>query len=266
MPEQPPFRSDIASSTADTITVRGFDLTEELMGHLDFGSMCFLLLSGRQPSDAEGRLFNAVLVGLAEHGLTPSAIATRLTFTGAPEAVQGAVAAGILGAGSVFLGVVDDAARMLQSAGPDPAADSTSLRALAEEIVDRFLASGAERLPGVGHPIHRNGDPRTVRLFGLADELGVAGPHIRLMEAVGQAMTDRRGGYLPVNGAGASAAALSDLGLHWRVLRGVAVIARTGGLVGHLEEERVRPIGAGLWRWLDDVAVANSAAAHVGER
>lgn len=108
-----PFVSSMGSSTHDHIDVQGYDLAGELMGKVDFGSMFFVLLAGRLPSDAEAALFNAVLVALADHGMTPSVLAARLTYTGAPEAVQGAVAAGVLGAGSTFLGVFEDSARFL---------------------------------------------------------------------------------------------------------------------------------------------------------
>src|ERR671913_1097804 len=113
---QPSMRTSIGFSTEDQIRVRGYNLSEELMGEVDFGSMFFLLVSGRVPNQGEARLFNAVLVALADHGLTPSALAARLTYTGAPEAIQGAVAAGLLGAGSVFLGPAGDTAFFLADA------------------------------------------------------------------------------------------------------------------------------------------------------
>ena len=105
MKSQPPMRTSIGHSTTDQIWVRGYNLTEELMGETDLGAMLFLLVSGRVPTKGENRIFNAVLVALADHGLSPTALAARLTYTGAPEAIQGAIASGVLGAGSVFLGV-----------------------------------------------------------------------------------------------------------------------------------------------------------------
>src|SRR3954462_8253070 len=106
-------RTDIGTTTTDAITVRGHDLAGELMGRVTFTELAFLLVQGRMPTPGETTLLDAVLVSLADHGLTPTVLAARLTYTGAPESLQGAVAAGLLGSGSVFLGVVEDTARFL---------------------------------------------------------------------------------------------------------------------------------------------------------
>ena len=106
----------MGSSTADRITVRGHDLVEDLIGKVSLGDMAFLELKGRLPSSQESKVFNALAVTLVEHGMTPSAIAARLTYFGAPESLQGAVAAGLLGIGDRFGGSVEEAARTLQEA------------------------------------------------------------------------------------------------------------------------------------------------------
>src|SRR5688572_24589814 len=106
-------RTGIGRSTPEAITVRGRNLATELMGRVSFSEMAFLLTAARMPSPGETRLFDAALVALADHGLTPSVLAARLTWTGATESLQGSVAAGLLGAGNVFLGVVEDTARFL---------------------------------------------------------------------------------------------------------------------------------------------------------
>ena len=152
----------IGHTTADSITVRGSDLADDLMGRVTFTELTFLLIRGVRPSAAETRLLDAVLVSLADHGLTPTVLAARLTYTGAPESLQGAVAAGLLGAGSVFLGVVEDTARflyeVLAEAGPEPSPEA--LAAAAGTAVESRMAAGA-RIPGLGHPVHRVEDPRT---------------------------------------------------------------------------------------------------------
>src|SRR5690242_6714326 len=143
------------------------------MGHVSFTEVAFLLVQGRDPSAAETRLLDAVLVSLADHGLTPTALAARLTYTGAPESLQGAIAAGLLGAGSVFLGVVEDTAvflsEILAAAGGD--ADEKQLRGAVDAAVAGYLAAG-RRIPGLGHPVHRAGDPRTARLYAIAEAGG----------------------------------------------------------------------------------------------
>lgn len=237
-----PLRTSIGHSTEDSIEVCGHDLAGELMGEVDFASVFFLLVSGRIPGKGEARLFNAILVALADHGLTPSALAARLTFTAAPEAVQGAVAAGLLGGGSVFLGVFEDAGRMLRSAAPTPDAD---LDTIATRLVEDHRGRKA-RLPGLGHPTHTESDPRTARLLHIAEQEGLLGPHIQLMLRV-QAAASSSGRSLPLNAGGASGALLCDLGIDTAALRGVALVARSAGLVGHVVEEAQTPLGRWLW-------------------
>src|SRR6185369_15258818 len=166
-----PIRSELGWSTPDRITVRGKDLPNEILGHLNLGDMAFLELTGRAPNPKESKLFNAMVVTLVEHGITPSALAARLTYLGAPEALQGAVAAGLLGLGSVFVGSMEGVARVLSDA-VEKGKDANTV--LAEN----------RRMPGLGHPIHKPVDPRSVRLFELARETGFYGKYCKLMEAI----------------------------------------------------------------------------------
>jgi citrate synthase len=237
-------RSAIGSSTRDSITLAGRDLPSEIMGLLSLTDLTYLLLVGRDPSAGERRLLDAVLVSLADHGLTPSALATRLTWTGAPEAIQGAVAAGLLGAGSVFLGPAGDTAVFLAEALA--AHEGSELPDVARATVADRMAAGL-RVPGLGHPVHRDGDPRTPRLYALAEEEGLLGPHARLLLLVAEAHEEASGKRLPVNGAGAAGAVLVDIGIRPDVVRGVVLIARTAGLVAHLAEEMDHPLGRDLW-------------------
>ncbi|HZM41387.1 MAG TPA: citryl-CoA lyase [Acidimicrobiales bacterium] len=237
-------RSAIGSSTRDSITLAGRDLPSELMGRLSLTELTYLLLVGRDPSPGERRLLDTVLVSLADHGLTPSALAARLTWTGAPEAIQGAVAAGLLGAGSVFLGPAGDTAVFLAEALA--AGEGAPLEDVAREAVAARMAAG-RRVPGLGHPVHRDGDPRTPRLYAVAEEEGLLGPHARLLLLVAQAHEEASGKRLPVNGAGAAGAVLVDIGIRPDVVRGVVLIARTAGLVAHLAEEMDHPLGRDLW-------------------
>lgn len=233
-------RSAIGKSTPDTITVRGRDLAGELMGQVTFTELAFFLTAGRMPSAGETRLFDAALVALADHGLTPSVLAARLTWTGATESLQGAVAAGLLGAGNVFLGVVDDTARFLAAILADPTEGAVE-RAVQAEI------DAGRRIPGLGHPVHKVEDPRTPRLYGIAEEAGIPIPHLTLLRTVAEVHAAATGKALPINGAGVAGAAFADLGFPPAIVRGFALLARTAGLVGHLAEEMEHPIGRQLW-------------------
>lgn len=244
-----PIRSDMAWSTANRIVVRGKDLPSEILGHFNLGDMGFLELTGRAPSARESTLFNAMVVTLVEHGLTPSAIAARMTYFGAPEAMQAAVAAGLCGLGSVFVGSTEACARMLSEALPDPKRDA-DLDALAREIVDAHRARRAI-VPGIGHPIHKPVDPRVPRLFEIARECGFYGPYCRLIECVQQTAEQPAGKSLPLNATGALGALTCEMGFDWRICRGIGVMARAVGLVGHLLEEVRAPISAEIWQRTD---------------
>jgi citrate synthase len=245
------YRTSIGSSSETTISLLGHDLAAELMGQTGFGELAFWLVAMRRPAKGELRLFETVLVTLADHGLTPSAIAARLTLTGAPESVQGALAAGLLGGGSRFLGVTEDTGRFLAAALAVPTLPSTvdGWDDLARETLRVQKQVG--RIPGLGHNVHRGGDPRTPVLLRIAAEEQLFGPHLRLFEAIGRVHPEVLGRTLPLNGAGACGAVLSDLGFPVEILRGFALLARAAGLLGHLAEEMRRPIGPQIYENVD---------------
>jgi citrate synthase len=233
-----PLKSDLAWSTVDRIVVRGKDLPGEILGHLNLGEMAFLELTGRAPGAGESKLFNAMVVTLVEHGVTPSAIAARLTYLGSPEALQAAVAAGLLGLGSVFVGSMEGVARIL---GDAVASGKDAKTVLAEN----------KRMPGLGHPIHKPVDPRSVRLFQIARETGHYGKYCRLMEEIAAT----RG--ITLNATGAIGALACELGLDWRIVKGLGVMARAVGLVGHLLEETRDPMATEIWERVDEEASAH---------
>src|ERR671916_2805580 len=242
------FRTSVGTSDADSITVMGRDVARDLMGRTTLTELAFLLVQRRLPSPSETRLLDAVLISLADHGLTPIALSARLTHTGAPESLQGAVAAGLLGAGSVFLGVVEDAVRFVEEAGDDIPG------AVAREI------EAGRRIPGLGHPVHKVQDPRTPRIYEIAEETGLSGRYLRGLREVAAAHAEQTGRELPINGAGVAGAALADLGFPIRLLRGFALLARTAGLLGHLAEEMQSPIGMPLYREVDERALYDPPA------
>ena len=217
-------------STAERIVVRGKDLPGEILGHLNLGDMAFFELTGRVPGAKESKLFNAMVVTLVEHGVTPSALAARLTYLGAPEAMQAAVAAGLCGLGSVFVGSTEGVAKMLSESSP-------------EKILQKY-----KRVPGLGHPLHKPVDPRTRRLFEIARETGFYGKYCRAMEEIAQAKK------LTLNATGAIGALACELGLDWRAVRGLGVMARAVGLVGHLLEESRQPMAEEVWLRIEEEA------------
>jgi len=218
-------RSDLAWSTVDRIVVRGKDLPGEILGHLNLGDMAFLELTGRVPNPKESKVFNAMVVTLVEHGLTPSAIVARMTYLGAPEAMQAAVGAGLLGLGSVFVGSMEGVAKMLST-------DS--------------IPTG--RIPGLGHPLHKPVDPRAVRLFEIARETGFYGKYCKRMEQIAKEKK------LTLNATGAIGALACELGLDWKCVRGLGVMARAIGLVGHLLEETREPMAYEIWERMEEEA------------
>ncbi len=251
------FPTSLGTSTADQILLMGEDLTE-LMGNVGFGELAFWLVALRRPTPSETRVFEAVLVALADHGFTPTAIAARLTYLSAPDSLQGALAAGLLGGGSRFLGVTEDCGGYLHAVltdhDGDLPTDDAGWDALALEAVRRTREQG-KYVPGLGHPVHKVEDPRTPRLIAIAEEEGLHGPHLRLFEAIGRTHEQVLGRKLPLNGAGVCGAALADLGLPVELLRGFALLARAAGLLGQLAEERRRPIGMDAYLTVDRNAV-----------
>ncbi len=257
----PSFPTSLGTSSGTTITLLGQDLANDLMGNVSFGELSYWLITLQRPTPQRARLFEAVLLGLADHGFTPTAIAARLTYLSAPDAIQGALAAGILGGGSRFLGVTEDTGRFLadvlaaaaQDAGTLPA-DERGWDELARRAVADRKAAG-RFVPGLGHPVHKQGDPRTPRIIGIARAEGLYGPHLALFEAIGRVHPEILGKRLPLNGAGVSGAALADLGLPVELLRGVVLLARCAGLLGHIAEEIRRPVADSIYRTVDRNAV-----------
>lgn len=252
------YPTGIGTSDATSIHLLGHDLAGELLGKISFGELALWLATQQRPTPQQVRVFEAVLVALADHGFTPTAIAARLTLYSAPDALQGAIAAGLLGGGSRFLGVTEDTGRFLAAVlatvadhlpETDEQWDALARRAITEQRAARRL------VPGLGHPVHKTTDPRTAVIIEIAEQEGLRGPHLRLFEAIGRVHPVVLGRTLPLNGAGVAGAALADLGLPPELLRGVALLARAAGLLGHLAEELRHPIAPDIYTTIDRNAV-----------
>ncbi|MGQ4435714.1 MULTISPECIES: citryl-CoA lyase [unclassified Streptomyces] len=251
---RPAYPTALGASDLRTITLLGHDLAEDIMGSVGFGELAFWLATQRRPTPGETRVFEAVLAALADHGFTPTAIVTRLTYLSAPDSVQGALAAGLLGGGSRFLGVTEDTGRflhdVLESLDGDLPTDEAGWDAVALRTVERRRAA-QEFIPGLGHHVHKEGDPRTPRLMRIAQEEGVFGAHLSLFAAIGRVHPEVLHRTLPLNGAGVCGAALADLGLPLQLLRGFALLARTAGLIGQLAEELRHPVAQDVFLSVD---------------
>jgi citrate synthase len=233
--------SHLSQAYTDRVEVRGRDLTGDLMGRVSFTEYFHLLLTGREPTDDERFFLDLLLVAIAEHGMMPSNVAARMTLAADPESLQGAVAAGILGSGSVVLGTSEACARLLEEAQEKVAA-GVEPTAAAHEVTETIYAAGA-KIPGFGHPVHRPLDPRAERILELADARGVSGPHVQLARRLRDAVADVWGKPLTMNVAMPIAAVMLDLGFPSSAVKAVPILGRTAGLLAHLSEEREIPTG-----------------------
>jgi len=251
-------RSDIAYSTPDRIVVRGKNLADDILGKMNLGDFAYLQLTGKSATPEQSRMFNAVLITLVEHGITPSALAARLTYAGAPESLQAAVAAGLCGLGTVFVGSTEGTAKMLYEAWNE-AGENADPQELAERTVARFRAR-RQIIPGIGHPVHKPIDPRTPRLFQIAQETGMSGKYIDLMQRIGAEAERAAGKSLPINATGALGAICCEFGFPWTIVRGFGVMARAIGLVGHILEESTAPMSHRIWHDIEAQASAHLRA------
>jgi len=253
-------RTRLGKAEPDRILVRGHDLTRELLGSTTYAEMVGLVLLGGRPTGAEARMLDALLIVLVEHGLVKPVVAARFVYSNAPESLQAAVAAALLGAGSRHLGSSEWAARWLQEALP-AGAPAEAVEAAGVRVVEDHAARGA-RIAGIGHRTHGGGDPRAERLFEIARETGTYGRSCALLERVSALASERVGRPLPVNVTGAIAAIASDMGFRWQITRAFALIGRVLGALGHIQEEMDEPIADELIRLIQRSVDYESADAE----
>lgn len=228
----------ICSYDADNIFLRGKNLVDDVIGHYDFGSAFLLQALGKEPTEKQRRALDIALVTIMEHGLVPSAVGARLTLHGAPESLQGAVAAGLLGVGDRYAGTASLCAEVIHEVRTSDAMDQA-----AAAIVARRRAAKIS-VPGFGHPIHTGKDPRVAKLLSYVHKQSSA---LTAAKALEQALSESLGKTLVMNVSTALAVLLLDAEIPARMIRGVILVARCAGLVGHLLEEENNPIGGALW-------------------
>ncbi len=235
-------KTAICAADESSVSIRGLDLCHDLMGKMSFSAFFCCLLTGKEPSDQQVLFVDAALLAIAEHGLTPSVQASRMTHAADPGSVQGAVAAGILGCGSVVLGTAEIVGSLLARGIEDAEKTGQSYADSADTLVQNIRAE-KRKLPGFGHPLHKRGDPRCERLLELAEDRGVAGPHVAFARALKQAADREYQRPMVMNVSAAIPAVLLDLEFPLAAMKGIPILARTAGLLAHLLEESERPIG-----------------------
>jgi len=230
------------TSTASTVRVRGRDLVHELIGRHSFTEILYFLTCGRMPDAIQTRLLDACLVTLMEHGLTPSAVITRLMADSIPEEPQVAVASGLLAIGSVYAGTTELCANLLLDLERRLRSDPDAALTLATEY-----AKARRPVPGFGHGTHKPDDPRAIRLFDLAQEVGRAGVYVSLLQSLGLEVDRVAGRHITINATGAMAAIFLEIGVPVGAMRAFSVVARSGGLVGHVLEEKDTRSARAIW-------------------
>lgn len=232
----------IATSDAETITIRGHDLCDDLIGKIGFTDYFWLLVLGKKPSDLQRRVTDACMVAIAEHGLVPSVQAARMTLAAAPEAWQGAMSAGLLGMGSVVAGSSEIAGRFIVEVLAESRKPGADLEDAARAALDKLKAAKA-KVPGLGHPQHSAGDPRANVLLQFADDNGVSGEAVACLRTLGRIAPEIMNRPVPINVSGAIPALMLDAGWPIEAMKGIPLLARAAGLVAHLYEESQRSIG-----------------------
>lgn len=242
MSRRAPPTTRIAYHTADAVYLRGASLVDDVVGKMSFTEAMIFQLLGTRPTQAQTVVLDAVLVTLMEHGFTPSSIVARLIYDSTPEAMQSAVAAGLLGVGGTFVGTMEGCAAILEEllAAPE------GMEARADRIA-REHAGAKRSIPGFGHPFHKPDDPRSPKLLQIAEGQGVPGRHIAALRVLAAAVDRAYGRHLTINVTGAVAAVLGEIGVPQSIMRGIAVVSRAAGLVGHIHEEQQRPTARHVW-------------------
>ncbi len=241
---------------------RDADLVEDLIGKKTFTEVMVMQILGRPVRPVDLRIVDAVLVTLMEHGLTPSAIATRVVYMSAPENLQGAVASGLMAVGSRFVGTMENCSGLL--ARIRQAADAPAeARAIAQEY-----RQSRHALPGFGHHLHKPDDPRAVKLLALAEaESDLPGDWLRALRLLADAIDQAYGKHITINATGAVAALLGEIGVPTALMRGFAVISRAAGLVSHVAEEQQSPSGRFIWETIDEaIPYVGAGVSHQQDR
>jgi citrate synthase len=239
--------TELCEHSLTGMSYRDKDLVNELIGERTFTDVMFTQITGRRPRAVDLRIVDAVLITLMEHGLTPSAIATRLIYMSAPENLQGAVSAGLLAVGSQFVGTMENCSELLTQILQSSDPKKTALG------IARSHKESRQHLPGFGHHLHKPDDPRSIKLIRLAQkESELSQKHVNALLTLNSAIDEVYGKHITINATGAVAALLGEIDIPTNLMRGFAVISRAAGLVSHIAEEQRIPTGRFIWETIDE--------------
>jgi len=211
---------------------------EDLIGNVAFSNVVYLLLKGELPSKEEGKMIDAILTACIDHGVTPpTAMASRVVASGGVP-LPTAVAAGVLSIGDAHGGAIEKGAKFLQEGISRMKNEAKSIEEIAKILVSESRDK-KKRILGFGHRVHTS-DPRTNKLFLLAEELKISGIHMALSKAIKEELKSQTGKNLPINVDGAIAAITSDMGFDWRLGKAFFLLGRVAGLTAHVYEEQTQ--------------------------
>lgn len=248
-------RTKLCHYTTQAVYYGDDDLVGDLLGQASFVDVFMKQTFGNVPTGAQRRIVEAVLVTLMEHGMTPSAIATRMIYASSPENLQAGVAAGLLAVASRFVGTMEPAAELLERVVVAGDEGANEARCIAQDYRAR-----REAVPGFGHHLHRPDDPRAIALLNLAREVGTHGPRCTALGQLAAEVDAAAGRHITINATGAIAAILGDIGIPAALMRGFAVLSRAAGLIAHIAEEQREPSGRFIWDLVDDAMTPEHSA------
>jgi len=236
MAEDLHWKTAITDVQPNKVRLRGYSI-DQLMGKVSFSQAIYLALKGDLPTPEVGRLLDAIFVSSVDHGAGPPSVLAARTVASTGAELHAAVAAGVLAISRLHGGAIEEGMKLFQAVARRAAEKNIAEEAAARDILAEMKVRG-ERASGFGHRVHSQ-DPRTGRLFALAEELKLAGPHVRIARVI-EKLFRESGKPLPVNVDGAIAAVLCDLGIPPEIGNAFFIIARVPGLVAHIHEEKTR--------------------------
>lgn len=228
-------KTSISWVDAEKITLRGNPI-EDLIGNRSYGEVLYLLLLGKLPTLNQAKMLEAIIVSVIDHGVKPPSTIAAVTVANTGANLNSSVAAGILAINEFHGGAIEKAMSAISEAVEFQEKDGLETTQAAEKVIKIYKEQGS-RVSGFGHRFHA-ADPRTVRLFELAKELGIAGKFIEQAEVLEIVLTEKSGKNLPINADGAIAACLLEMDFSPKIANGIFMIARTAGLVAHAVEEQ----------------------------